>query len=376
MKGHVRKRGKTWSYIFDLGLVDGRRKQKEKGGFRTKALAEKALREAMHEWENRGVIIEPSNLSYSDYLEYWYNNYVLVNCKLNTQKAHLTIINNRITPILGNYKLKQLTPGVLQKFLNSLKSTYSKNYVRNIYGILSGSLKYAVHPMQLLKENPMQYVSMPKYEPTITTKDDLKIISKDDYKTILERYPFGSTFYIPCVIAWNTGLRAGEVCALQWGDINLDKSSLTVSKTLINDNGAWVRGTTKTNASMRTIAIGSTLLNDLAQWKLHQKELQLMYGTGYIKSNYVCTREDGALVTTDTLKVLSRVVNHSLGIDFNFHSFRHTHATMLIEAGVPMKAIQERLGHARMATTADTYSHVTKNIEQSAIDKFEKLINN
>lgn len=375
MKGHIRKRGSTWSYIFDLGTVDGKRKQKEKGGFRTKKLAESAMHEAMTEWENRGIIVEPSSISYADFLNYWYDNYVMINTKLNTQKAHKTVIEKRIKPILGNYKLKQLTPGVLQQFLNDLKNEYAKNYVSNIYGVLSCSLKYAVHPMQLLKENPMQYVSMPKYESKPQTKNDLKIISREDYARIIERYPFGSTFYIPCVIAWNTGLRVGEVCALQWSDIDLENATISVSKTLINDNGKWVRGTTKTKTSVRTIAIGATLINDLKRWTKYQKEMQLKYGKAYLKSDYVCVREDGNLVTTDTIKVLSRVVNKKLGICFNFHSFRHTHATMLIEAGVPMKVIQERLGHSNMATTADTYSHITKNIEQSAIDKFESLMN-
>lgn len=375
MKGHVRKRGNTWSYIFDLGTVEGRRKQKEKGGFRTKKLAEQAMREAMQEWENRGIVIEPSSTSYADFLDYWYENYVLINTKLNTQKAHKTVIDSRIKPILGDYKLKQLTPGVLQKFLNSLKDNYTKNYLSNIYGVLSSSLKYAVYPMQLLKENPMLYVNMPKYEAKTKTKKDLKIITREDYGKIINRYPFGSTFYIPCTIAWNTGLRVGEVCALQWSDIDLENATISVSKTLINNNGEWIRGTTKTKSSVRTIAIGDTLLNDLKRWKKYQKEMQLKYGNAYLKNEYVCVRDDGELVTTDTIKVLSRVVNGKLGIQFNFHSFRHTHATMLIEAGVPMKVIQERLGHSNMATTADTYSHITKNIEQSAIAKFEALIN-
>lgn len=375
MKGSIKKTGDTWSYVFDLPSINGKRKQKRKRGFKSESEARRAMNEAMNELEDRGQIIEPSKMVYSNYLDQWYESYVLVNTKLNTQKAHKTVIENRIKPILGNYKLKQLSPAILQKFLNDLKNNYSKNYISNIYGVLSGSLKYAVYPLQLLKENPMLYVQMPKFDHVVPSKEDLKVISKVDYLKILERYPFGSTFYIPCVIAWNTGLRVGEVCALQWSDIDLENATISVSKTLVNDNGKWVRGTTKTKTSVRTIAIGDTLLNDLKRWKKYQKEMQLKYGKAYLKSDYVCVREDGNLVTTDTIKVLSRVVNKKLGICFNFHSFRHTHATMLIEAGVPMKVIQERLGHSNMATTADTYSHITKNIEQSAIKQFEKLIN-
>ncbi len=261
-------------------------------------------------------------------------------------------------------------------FLNDLKKTYSKNYVFNIYGVLSGSLKYAVYPLQLLKENPMQYVKMPKYEQHITTKEDLKIISKDDYNKILERYPFGSTFYIPCVIAWNTGLRVGEVCALTWSNIDFTTKMLTVNGTLVNKHGEWSKDTPKTQSSNRTIILGDTLLKELKKWKTKIAENKLELGKAYKKSDFICVRYDGQLVTTDTIKVLSRVVNKQLGIRFNFHSFRHTHATMLIESGAPMKAIQERLGHSKMSTTADTYSHVTKNMEYNTINLFEKFANN
>lgn len=376
MKGSTRKKGDTWYYRFDLGIVDGKRKQKEKGGFKTQKLAEKAMREAMNEWENRGKIIENSSQSFSDYLDYWMENYVEVNLKHNSIIDYRQMIRNRINPILGSYKLKQLTPGVLQKYLNELKKTYAKSYVFNIYGVLSGSLKYAVHPLQFLKENPMQYVHMPKYDKHQTTKDDLKIISKDDYNKILNRYPFGSTFYIPCVIAWNTGLRVGEVCALKWENVDFINGTLTVNGTLINKNSEWVKDSPKTQSSYRTIAIGTTLLSELKKWKAKQAENKLSLGKLYKKSNYICTREDGELITTDTIKVLSRVVNKSLGIRFNFHSFRHTHATMLIESGAPMKAIQERLGHSKMSTTADTYSHVTKSMETAAINLFEAFANN
>lgn len=376
MKGSTRKKGDTWYYRFDLGIVDGKRKQKEKGGFKTQKAAEKAMREAMAEWENRGKIIENSSQSYTDYLNYWIENYVEINLKHNSIIDYKQMIRSRINPIIGNYKLKQLTPGVLQKFLNDLKKTYTKNYVFNIYGVLSGSLKYAVHPLQLLKENPMQYVHMPKYDSHMPTKDDLKIISKDDYFKILERYPFGSTFYIPCIIAWNTGLRVGEVCALTWDNIDFNDSTLTVNGTLINKNGTWVKDSPKTASSNRTIAIGDTLVKELKRWKAKQAENKLSLGNLYKKSNYICTREDGELITTDTTKVLSRVVNKSLGIRFNFHSFRHTHATMLIESGAPMKAIQERLGHSKMSTTADTYSHVTKSMEINTVNLFESFANN
>lgn len=88
----------------------------------------------------------------------------------------------------------------------------------------------------------------------------------------------------------------------------------------------------------------------------------------------MCLKENGELLTTDSLKYLSRVVNYELGIDFKFHSLRHTHATILLEAGANIKDTQQRLGHSKLATTMDTYSHVTKKMSDDSINIFENQI--
>lgn len=159
------------------------------------------------------------------------------------------------------------------------------------------------------------------------------------------------------------------------GLCNLKEKTVRVEKTLVNKGkGIWELASPKTKSSYRTIAIGDTLVNILKKHKKSQIENKLRYGTYYKDSNFVCTKENGELVTTDSLKYLSRVVNYELGIDFNFHSFRHTHATMLLEAGANIKDIQERLGHSRLSTTMDTYSHVTRKMKLDTVNIFESII--
>ena len=87
----------------------------------------------------------------------------------------------------------------------------------------------------------------------------------------------------------------------------------------------------------------------------------------------VFIKENGEYRGTDTVRYLSKVVNYELGIDFNFHALRHTHATMLVEAGVPIKAISERLGHANVRTTLETYVHVTESMRTDVVNKFESM---
>lgn len=381
MKGSVRKRGNIWSYYFDLGNVDGKRKRKEKGGFRTKAEAEKALREAIKEFESCGEIFEPSELSVKDYFNYWYKNYVLVNCKLSTQNYYRRIIDNHILPYFKDNKLKQLKPQPLQKFLNLKKcSGLSKNSITNFYGVLSGALKYAVYPCSYIKENPMNYVHMPKYDESMEISNDLKIITLNEFSKIIERFPLHSSFYIPLQIGFHTGMRGGEIAALTWDNVDLENGYIDVKYTLVETgtkaNKEFILGTPKTKSSYRSISIGKTLIDILKvhkEWQDYNKE---KYGIWYKHSKFVCTKENGEHVTTNTYKYLSRIVNYELQIKFSMHSLRHTHATLLLENGANFKDIQKRLGHSKLATTMDTYSHVTKKMKNQTVNIFENIAKN
>lgn len=215
---------------------------------------------------------------------------------------------------------------------------------------------------------------MPKYDEQKKNKDDLKIITLDQFKAIINRFPATSTFYIPLQIAFHTGMRAAEVCGLTWNCIELQEKVIKVEKILIKKEKEWTFGTPKTSSSQREILIGDTLLNILKKHRKKQMENKLKYGQYFTDSNFVCTKENGELVTTDSLKYLSRVVNYELGINYNFHSLRHTHATMLLEAGANIKDIQVRLGHSKLSTTMDTYSHVTTKLKQDSVNIFENAI--
>ncbi|GAA0733758.1 tyrosine-type recombinase/integrase [Clostridium oceanicum] len=375
MKGGVRKRGSSWYYYFDVAKVDGKRKKIERKGGNTKREAEKALRSAIKEFENCGSIIDESNISVSDYFDYWFDEYVMINCKYNTQENYKIIIDRHIKSSLGVYKLKSLTPAILQQFINKkYRNGFAKTTLSNFYGVLSGALRMAVYPYKFIKENPMIYVTMPRYDNVKNDKDKLKVISLENFKKIIERFPEGSNFYIPLQIAFSTGMRASEVCGLTWDCVDLKNNTIKVEKIIVYKKREWVFGTPKTQSSYRTILIGNTLTNILKRNKKHQYENKLKYGTHYTNSNFVCTKENGVPITTNSLKYLSRIVNYELQIPFNFHSLRHTHATMLLESGANIKDIQHRLGHSKLATTMDTYSHITSKLKHDSVDRFESII--
>ena len=148
MQGSVRKRGSMWSYSFDMGTVGGKRQRKEKGGFRTKKEAEAALAKAITEYNGAGIIFEPSTCTLSDYLDLWMQQSVTVNGKVNTVKGYNNNIKVHIKPDLGQYRLKAITPAVVQKWLNHLKEVgLSKNTIYNNKTTLSAALTYAVEPL-------------------------------------------------------------------------------------------------------------------------------------------------------------------------------------------------------------------------------------
>ena len=151
----TRKRGSTWQYSFETAPVNGKRKSISKGGFRTKAEALAAGTTAMSEYNSSGQTFTPAEVSVADYLDYWFENYCKMNLKYNTQLGYLYIMENRLKPHFGQYRLKSLTTAVIQEYVNQLKiDGLAKSSVLGILRVLSAAYEYAIEPLQYVRENP------------------------------------------------------------------------------------------------------------------------------------------------------------------------------------------------------------------------------
>jgi integrase len=418
MNGGVRKRGASWSYYFDLGKVDGKRKKKEKGGFRTKKEAEQALAAAITEYNNAGQVFTPSEITVSDYLDQWYELSCKPNLKYNTQLGYLRIMEGHIKPKFGAYKLKALNAAVLQEYANSLKMNgYAKSHIRNILTVLQTSLDYAVEPLHYISQNPMKSVKFPKVE---RKPRERIILTLDEWQQIIDRFR-NTRYYIPLMIGFYTGLRISEAFALTWDDIDFEKRTLTVNKQVVKRNfgadvrkaiektrkkeqsSCWYFASPKTAASQRTIPFGKTLYNALKQERATQSINEMKYGDHYTihvlkkeldekgndmfrivpvqkcvdcqlpRVHLVCVDENGQYTSTDSFKYCSRVIHNELKLAFDYHSLRHTHATLLIESGANIKNVQARLGHTNIQTTMQVYVHNTDAMGEQSVELFEQI---
>lgn len=393
----------NWQYRFEGAPINGKRKEISKCGFKTKADAVAAGTKAYNEYQSSGQVFKDSNTSYSDFLDYWIKEYCIVNLKSTTVEGYQKKIRLYIKPYLGMYRLTALTPVALQSFINDrFNEGFSRNTLTVIKGIISKSLNYAVTTMRLLQFNPMDCVKLPApraHSKVPTRKKDRDVVTPEQIRLIFERFPDGHPSHLPLLLAYRCGLRLGEVFALTWSDIDLKGHTIDINKQvqMIGETNLWTLTPPKYD-SYRVIDIDSSVVDALSREAERQSKAQEFYAEFY-QWNYldknnqlnsgaedssiiqlIMVRENGTYITPRTMQHVGRVIHGkangsdvAISENWDFHSMRHTHATMLLEAGIPLAAIQERLGHTNIDMTEHYTAHVTDSMRENLSAVLDKI---
>ena len=388
----VRKRGKTFSYIFEAGkTIEGKRKVIEKGGYSTKQDAYNAGVSAFTDWKHGNIGITTENISVKNFLQNWLEKVVTLNVKPTSLQNYKVFAKKYILPYLGDISVQELTPAKLDAWIRELqKGGYAKNTLSVSHALLHHALDYAVYPAEIISSNPANYIKVPKKAPTNIIKRH--IITPEKLNELLEKYPFGSPYYIPILILYHTGMRISEVLGLTWDNIDFDRNIITLNKQIVYiSKQGYYFSTLKTESSNRYIMIDNLLAGELRRWQNMQFENEKSAGDSYVytycdterkiiskskglgeidaeKIQLICIKNNGQPVLKEQLeKILRRE-----GI--NAHSFRHTHATTLIENGATAKGVAGRLGHADTSITQNLYTHNTEKLQADTVDIFSKIL--
>lgn len=420
IKPRTLKSGKiVYEYAFEIASVDGKRKRKTKSGFKTKREAREAGKLAQQAYENIGRPIEPSEMSVADFFDQWIENDCKLSCKDVTVKGYEKKIRLYIKPSLGEYRLKSITKEMLQDFITKMfNEGFSRNTISSIRGILTKAFDYAVDNYYIVTSPAIKLTTPKNLQPKQATRQKAHIyIPEDKIREIFERFPEGTTAYIPLMLAYHCGLRLGEIYAVTWNDIDFKNKTLAVNRqvqwhqvertkeeiranngTREANGGYWYFSEPKYK-SYRVIDLDETLLNALQKEKQKQDRAKVYYDQYYIKYyctdklnytgqspsyivspinkiqndnteneiNFVCRREDGSYISPRTMQHVSSVIHKQLNYpEYDTHSLRHTHATILMENGVDMVYIQHRLGHKDISVTMNIYTnHITDKIKDN-----------
>ncbi|UED76068.1 site-specific integrase [Brevibacillus sp. DP1.3A] len=378
-----RKRGQNWEYrIVFIDRQTGKQKEKSKGGFRTKKEAQLAATEEESKINHFGFA-ENGGERVDSFFDDWLEIYKRPNLKPITYTLQERNVRLNILPRWGKYRLKDITRNEYQKWINELRGHYSEGTVRRIHSIFSTAMNDSVHEFRVLRENPVQKIKIPKQ---VDKSSKVAHFTREQLESFLDcvkapvknaKYQHSIQYYAFFTLLARTGLRVGEALALTWDDIDFDAKTLTVNKTLVYPlNSQPYLSTPKSKSSERTIKLDEITIKQMKRHRINQKEVCLMYKNYKpTKDNIIFHQHEGRWLRTNVVRDYFKEICKRAELPvLSPHALRHTHAVHLLEAGANIKYVSERLGHASVKVTADTYLHVTKKIEDDALALYERYV--
>lgn len=378
------KRGNSWRYRISTGKnpTTGKYEYISKSGFKRKSDA-KHHAEMVERQLRNGEYIAPSTSTFKQVADDWLKQYAN-DAKVSSVRAREKAIYHAVERF-NTYPIQTIKKNDYQRFVDGMSAQYSKNYVDSIVASTNMIFKYA-YDMKLIKVLPSEGIKRPKKKRTVEELEDIEIhkkfLEKDELFQFLEiaknnHAPLNS-FQVFTTLAY-TGLRAGELLALKWSDIDFDNNTISITKTYYNPNNNKKKYqilTPKTESSIGKITVDANVIKMLHDYKVNVQDN--WKDELYVDNNFVFTDNNGYPLVVKKLSMWIQSIMSRTNIDKNIstHSFRHTHCALLIEAGVHIKEIQERLRHKDINTTMNIYAKITNSYKKDASQKFSRLMEN
>jgi len=372
MRGHITQRSKgTYSIKISIGKDPATGKYKSqwftvKGSKRD---AEKRLAEILHQIDT-GTFTKPGKTTLADYLEQWLKDYCWPNLAPRTAEGYEYIVRCHLIPALGKIRLTQLKPEHLQHvYSDKLSAGLSHRTVRYIHATLYKALQDAVR-LGMLVRNSADAVEPPKVQ-----RCEMQTMSESDIHIFLElakSTPYYALFYM----ALFTGMRRSELLAPRWSDVDLTLCQLSVTRALHQlQDGSLIFTQPKTAKGRRLISLSPSTVIVLREHRQQQEKMRQALGLALTEDDLVFCRVDGKPLLPNSIShAWTKLANRTGLKGIRLHDARHTHASLMLKQGIHPKVVQERLGHASIQITLDTYSHVAPGLQQAAANRFDDIV--
>ena len=353
---------KRYKFLIYVGKDEttGQTIQIKKQGFKTQEQAlETYLKYRLKVVRGEYVPVTKRKLRLNDLYKMWvklYKKTVQESTFVSTEK----IFKNHILKQLGNIYLDKLSVSQCQTAVNIWFKDAPKTFKRFVF-YASKLINYGI-TMELISKNPMKKVILPKLErdnskfTDFYSKDELNIFLRD-----AQEYNF-KYFMFFRLLAYS-GMRKGECLALKWSDIDFKNKTININKSLASGvKNRLYLSPCKNKSSVRLLDMDAQTMNYLKEWHTKQQKEMLKLGMNFLSNdNLVFANTKGTYTVLSKPQRWDDAICKEYGLrHIKVHGFRHTHASLLFDAGVSMKDVKERLGHSNITTTMNIYTHVTK----------------
>ena len=310
------------------------------------------------------------DMPFGDWMDFWYQNYCKPQLRLNTQLGYEDRIYKHIIPEIGKIPLNQLTQSDLQQFYAKLKVSGRLIRVEQYGSGLSDRMVRACHASCRLALQKAVEEGLIRINPAIGCKlppkksGEMNILTQEEMQRFLIQAKQDG-YYELFLLELGTGLRLGEILALQWDDLNFETRELRITKSVTFIKGELHISEPKTKSSIRMIVLPGSLLKVLENYKATVNSRWMFPSPA---------KEDAPLTLNFTRRRMQQTLERAQCKKVRFHDLRHTFATMALEHGMDVKTLSTIIGHVSSATTLDIYSHVTDLMQQQAAVKIDRQI--